>query len=181
MSGSIRDRRSPSALLDRVPREVLRLERLLPRFQDGRIDYTNAARAPVLDCYVLCKRRLLILKRTRPIAGSDNAWHVVSGFLDTPRSLREHVHQELREEINLRPEVIDSLFGLEPYRHIDAKLWTVYPVVARLRCDWPIRLNEEHVRFRWIDTAEIKAYLAPQVCRHYTRLRHRGLAGTITL
>jgi 8-oxo-dGTP diphosphatase len=155
----------PSALLHRVPAEVLRVEKLLPRFQDGRIDYTNARRAPVLDCYVFCKRRLLILKRTRPIAGSGNAWHVVSGFLDTPRSLREHVLQELREEINLHPGAMDSLFSLKPYRHFHAKLWTVYPVIARLDCDWPIRLNDEHVEFRWIHAAEIKFYLAPQVCR----------------
>jgi len=154
-----------TALLNRVPREVLRLGKLLPRFQDGRIDYTNARQAPVLDCYVFCSGRLLILKRTRPIAGSATEWHVVSGYLDTARSLREHVYQELREEIALCLGAFDSLLALEPYRHFDAKLWTVYPVLARLHCEWRIRLNEEHVEFRWIDPAHIRAYLAPHVCR----------------
>jgi len=153
--------------LDFIPHEVHMLGRLLPRFAGGRIDYTNAASAPVLDCYVVREDRLLILKRKRPIGPESMPWHVVSGFIDRQRTLREHVYQELLEEIRLRREILRSLRALTPYEYSDRKLWTVYPVIAEADRDWNIQLDPEHTGFKWIARAEIPAFLLPHVCEAF--------------
>src|SRR4051812_13904152 len=99
---------------------------MLPRLPDGRIDYSTAPEAPVLDCYVLCGRRILILKRRQPLAGIVGAWHIVTGFLDEECSLRKKVEVELLEETGIERAV--RMRALRPYRHEQERRWDVYPV-----------------------------------------------------
>src|SRR3954469_21249813 len=102
-------------MLDEIPPEVLRLGRVLPRFADGRINYTSAAEAVVIDCYVMRDGELLVLKRTTPIGGSHSAWHVVAGYLDNECTLRQKATEELLEETGVTQ--ICSMEAGGPYVH----------------------------------------------------------------
>src|SRR4051794_7149562 len=110
-------------MLNAIPPEVARLKSTLPRFPDGRLDYSDAPEAAVVDCYVTHSYRLLILKRAQPLAGSLTAWHVVSGYLDEECTLQEKVFEEVFEEIGV--SWITSMKDTDPYVHLDAKTWTV--------------------------------------------------------
>jgi 8-oxo-dGTP pyrophosphatase MutT (NUDIX family) len=149
------------SLLEQIPFEVLGLAAVLPRLADGRIDYSTAAEAPVLDCYVVCQEQILILKRRRPLLGTGTAWHVVSGFLDEECSLRTKVEAELFEETGIQ-EVV-RMHALTPYRHEHERVWIVYPVMVEVNACGAIRLNEEHSKYAWVPVPEMNHYLLPHV------------------
>jgi 8-oxo-dGTP pyrophosphatase MutT (NUDIX family) len=148
--------------LDRIPDAVARFAKALPRLPDGRIDYSGASEAAVLDCYVFCRDRILLLKRRRPLAGIEHAWHVVSGFLDEECSLRKKVEAELLEETGIR-DVVD-MQALQPYRHADATIWNVYPVRVQVASQGPILLNEEHSEYAWFTIEDMDRLLLPHAC-----------------
>src|SRR3989338_9189804 len=101
--------------LDQVPPDVLRLGLGLPRFADGRIDYTHAAEAPVLNCFVLHKGKLLLLLRSGEVGWMKNRWHIVAGFLDEERTLREKIIEELEEELGIAEHSIADMAVGEPW------------------------------------------------------------------
>ena len=156
-------------MLDKIPPEVNRLSRALPRFPDGRINYTSATEAVVVDCYVLRQEELLILKRRNQIAGSMTPWHVVAGYLDQACTLRQKALEEVVEETGVTQ--ICSMEAIAPYVHVDVKAWTVYPVAVRIFPGSEIRLNEEHTEFAWIKPNRVSEYLLPQVCDAFMKFR----------
>jgi hypothetical protein len=149
-------------LLASVPDEVVRLASFLPRFDDGRLDYSASPEAAVLDCYIYCEQKLLILKRRNPLGGSGNPWHVVSGFLDEVRPLQDKVTAEVLEEIG--DQEILCMHALPPYCSKDLRRWTVYPSAAEITSHSGIQLNEEHSEFAWIPFEAASVYLLPHVC-----------------
>jgi hypothetical protein len=65
------------------PQDIIsRLAEKLPKFLDGRIDYTDAKEAAVLNCFVMHDGELLLLKRSDKVSHYKGVWHVVAGFLD---------------------------------------------------------------------------------------------------
>jgi len=157
--------------LEQVPPEVVYSAAVLPRFADGRVDYSTSSAAPVLDCYVYCADKLLVLKRSNPLGEFENQWHVVSGFLDEERPLRELAIAELFEEIG--PQEIELMEALPPWCSRDARFWTVYPVAARIAGSSEIRLNEEHSEFAWIPFEDAGLYLLPHIYAVWSLARRR--------
>jgi ADP-ribose pyrophosphatase YjhB (NUDIX family) len=151
-----------AARLEEVPAEVRGYARVLPRFADGRLDYSASTDAAVVDCYVYHGRKLLVLKRRNPLGHLQQPWHVVSGLLDELRPLSEMATSEMFEEIG--PQEILSMRALSPYCSRDSRRWTVYPVAAEISAPSSIRLNEEHSEFAWIPFEKADSYLLPQVC-----------------
>jgi len=149
--------------LDEIPAQVERFWHSLPKFPDGRIDYTHAPAAAVLDCYLCCGDRLLVLKRTREIDGLMEQWHVVSGYLDERVSLREKALAEILEETGFCRNNIRAMSALSPYAHPGEKNWCVYPVIAMVERPEAVHLNEEHSAYLWIDRTQAPKYLLPQV------------------
>ena len=64
----------------------------------GQIDYTNARWAPVINCVVKYKDRILIVQRSSKLNFYPGYWNGISGFLDDKRSLEEKARDELKEE-----------------------------------------------------------------------------------
>ena len=56
----------------------------LPKFEDGRINYTGCKRCPVLNCVVTYNGEVLLLKRSDKVANYKGYWNFVAGFLDHP-------------------------------------------------------------------------------------------------
>ena len=107
----------------------------LPRFPDGRINYTGAKKAPVLNCVVQYGDKVLLLKRSDKVANYQGYWNFVAGFIDEPRPIREKVLEEVAEELKIEEADIASIKTAEPYEVFDPnaqKTWIVYPALVVL-------------------------------------------------
>jgi ADP-ribose pyrophosphatase YjhB (NUDIX family) len=163
-------------VLEEVPAEVAWGASVLPRFSDGRLDYSASPDAAVLDCYVYREQELLVLKRSNPLGGLEKPWHVVSGFLDEARPLCDKAMAEIFEEIG--GQEILSMYALAPYCSRDSRKWTVYPVAAEVSAESTIRLNEEHSEFAWVPFDATCRYLLPHVCAVWSEHRKRVAKAT---
>jgi len=134
------------------------LGRGLPRFPDGRIDYTHSDLAPVVSVFVTFRGRLLLLKRSGEVTENKGKWSSVSGYLDRMEPIREKVIGELEEETGIGEGFIAEIIIGEPYETFDEetkKKWLICPFRVELNRKPEIRLDFEHTEYRWIRPEEI--------------------------
>lgn len=128
-----------------TPQEIFEeLTQGLPRFDDGRINFTGIRKAPVLNVVVRCGEEILIVKRSEKVSTYQGLWNGVSGFIDEPKSIEEFSEQELHEELGITAEDIDEIKVCEPYEVEDTdinRVWFVYPVLAELKKKPSIKLD----------------------------------------
>jgi len=108
----------------------------LPKFPDGRIDYSNSDKAPVLTCFVRFEDKILLLKRSDRVSTSQGKWHTVAGYIDEPKPIRQKALEELEEELDIHREDVSGFTAGEPYEFFDAgakKSWIVHPVLVELK------------------------------------------------
>jgi 8-oxo-dGTP pyrophosphatase MutT (NUDIX family) len=134
----------------------------LPRFPDGRIDYTHSRTAPIVSCVIEYRDKILIVKRSKRVSGYAGKWDVISGYIDNPNiSEIEHTVVELEEEIGINKDSIAEIRIKDAYSYYDSfidKTWVVYPVRVTLRSRPNIKLNGENSDFIWIYPEDIKKY-----------------------
>lgn len=146
----------------------------LPRFPDGRIDYSKARAAPVITVFVRFKSEMLILKRGEKVGTYRGKWNVVAGYLDELKPIREKVLEELREEVGISEKEILSIHFGRPFKVIDKsidKTWFTHPVLVELKEKPRIRLDWEHTEYRWIKPEEIKNFdTVPNLVKGFERV-----------
>jgi len=132
----------------------------LPKFPDGRIDYSKSDIAPVITVFVKFEDKILILKRSDKVRVYQNKWNAVAGYLDELKPLREKVLEEIEEELGINNNIFTLHFG-QPYEFTDSKLnktWIVHPVLAEFKKEPEIKLDWEHTEYRWIKPEELKNF-----------------------
>lgn len=133
----------------------------LPRFDDGRINFTGVRKAPVLNAVVYHDGKVLLVKRSEKVSAYKGMWNGISGFIDEPKPIEAFARQELLEELSVDDAVINHLAVAEPYeiddRSID-RIWVVYPVLAILHTEPTIVLDWEHTEYAWIEPSELSTY-----------------------
>lgn len=67
----------------------------LPRFPDGRIDYSHSRVALVVNCIVRHGDKILLVRRSGLVAHHGHRWGCVTGFIDRFTSLESLVDCEL--------------------------------------------------------------------------------------
>lgn len=122
----------------------------LPKFSDGRINYTSAKKAPVIVCVVKCKEEILILKRSEKVLTYKNLWSFPAGFIDRPISLNVLALEELKEELGVKTSQIEKILWAKPYEFKDKCTWVRYVCLVELLEKPEIKLNEEHSEYLWI-------------------------------
>ncbi|MFH1473521.1 MAG: NUDIX domain-containing protein [Candidatus Aenigmatarchaeota archaeon] len=130
----------------------------LPKFQDGRIDYSKSDKAPVITVFVKCKNKILLLKRSNKVNDYQGKWNAVAGYLDKMIPVQEKVLEEIEEELGIEKKWIMSIRIGKPYEIVDSeinKTWIVNPVIVELKEFPNIRLNFEHTEFKWIRKDEL--------------------------
>ena len=133
----------------------------LPRFPDGRINYTGTKKAPVLNCVVQYGEKVLLLKRSDKVANYKGIWNFVAGFIDEPRPIREKALEEVTEELGITEGDVSSTKTVEPYEIFDPtaqKTWIVYPALVVLNKQPKIKLDWEHSDYAWISPDELNKY-----------------------
>jgi isopentenyldiphosphate isomerase len=124
----------------------------------GQLDYTNARWAPVINCVVKYKNKLLVVQRSKELNFYPGYWNGVSGFLDDKRSLRQKVYDELREELGiLKAKIkkiqIGEIFDQEEPKY--KKTWIVHPVLVEVKTD-KIKPDWEAKNYKWLTLKEMK-------------------------
>jgi len=133
----------------------------LPKFPDGRIDYSHSNKAPVLTCFVKYEDKILLLKRSDKVRVYQGLWNSVAGYLDEFRPLEEKALEEIREELGLTADIIKQTKLGQPYELVDdkaKKIWVIFPVLVELNKEPVIKLDWEHTDFKWINPADLKSF-----------------------
>jgi isopentenyldiphosphate isomerase len=125
----------------------------------GKIDFTKIRWAPIINCIVQYKGKILVVERTKDRQFYPNYWNGISGFLDDNQNLKEKVYEELREEVGLLRKNIISIFA-GPVFDQEAleykKTWIVHPVLVKVNTDKIKIDNIEARNYKWIRPEEIK-------------------------
>lgn len=130
----------------------------LPKFEDGRINYTDSPIAPVVNCIVWYDDRVLLLQRGDRVSEGKNTWSGVDGYIDRAIPLEEIVLTELREELGIADTDVERIAVAESYDSDDPDAgvkWVVFPVLVQLAILPKIKLDWEHTRYQWIKPSEI--------------------------
>jgi 8-oxo-dGTP pyrophosphatase MutT (NUDIX family) len=148
----------------------------LPKFPDGRIDYTFSDTAPVITCIVKVNDKFLLLKRSDKVENYKGKWNVISGYLDDFKSLNEKALEELEQETGISREQVSYIEAMRPYRWLDDKIkktWLVYPVIIELKKQQHVTLDWEHTDFCWVAPNDIfKFDLLPDLLSAFKRCLH---------
>lgn len=141
--------------------KLLQEFRHLPRFPDGRIDFSQSEKAPVVTCFVRWQHRILLLKRSAAVRTYQGKWGTVAGYIDEPRPVGEKALQELHEELGITSDQVSAVRVGSPYQFFDSearKTWVVHPVMVELKEKAGLRLDREHTEYAWIRPQEIADY-----------------------
>ena len=132
---------------------VMGFGRTLPRFPDGRIDYTDSDTAPIVSVFVTFGGKLLLLKRSDKVTDYKGKWGSVSGYLDRVEPIRRKIVEELREETGIGEALISRIILGRTYESVNTEIrkkWIVFPCIAEMAAEPEIRLDFEHTEYRWI-------------------------------
>ncbi|MDP3964039.1 MAG: NUDIX domain-containing protein [bacterium] len=124
----------------------------------GQIDFSKSRWAPVVNCVVCFRKKILIVQRSRALRYYPGLWNGISGFLDDRKSLEEKALEELSEEVGLEKNQIVSfrrgeIFDQDAPRY--SKTWIVHPVLVKVKTD-EVRLDPEAQRYRWVSLTEAR-------------------------
>lgn len=124
----------------------------------GQTDYTNARWAPVMNCVLKYKDRILVVHRSEELHFYPGYWNGISGFLDDQRSLQEKVTDEIKEELRIPKRKIErmrlgGIFHQEEPKY--GKTWIVHPVLVEVTTD-TVTLDWEARNYQWVTPREAK-------------------------
>ena len=137
------------------------LHRRLPRFADGRIDYTDSKVAPVVVVFVEHDDRILLLKRSETVGNYKGEWNAISGYLDRLEPVQRRALDEVKEETGIGKDAISSLRFGRPFKFFDKKTNVrlfIYTAVASLKKKPRVRMNWEHTQFRWVRKSDLAGF-----------------------
>ena len=131
-------------------------EKFIPK--PGQVDFTNVRWAPVINCVLKFRNKILVVQRSPHMRFYPGSWNGISGFLDDQKSLKEKVYQEVKEEVGLSSKQVLStklgtIFNQEEPKY--KKTWIVHPVLVRVSTD-DIKLNWEAVNHKWLAPQDAK-------------------------
>ncbi len=118
----------------------------------GQIDFTHARWAPVMNCVVKCKDKILLVQRSKELNFYPGYWNGISGFLDDGKSLKEKAEEELREELGIpknkiKKITLGEIFDQEELKY--KKTWVVHPVLVEVTTD-RVKLDWEARNYEWV-------------------------------
>lgn len=140
---------------------ILRPFLTLPRFKDGRIDYTHSSKAPVLICFIMFKGNILLLKRSDKVGTYKGKWSGVGGYLDEFKEVEDKALEEINEELGIKTDSVEKITLGKPYEYPDSeigKTWILHPVLVILKQEPTIYLDWEHTSFKWINPRDLTHY-----------------------
>ncbi len=131
-----------------------------PKFvlKPGQTDYTNIRWAPVINCVLKYKNKILVVQRSSELHYYPSYWNGISGFLDDARSIKEKVEEELREELGIpknkiKKVILGEIFDNDAPKY--KKTWITHPILVEVLTD-KIKLDWEAQKYAWVSVKEAK-------------------------
>ena len=131
-----------------------------PKFDDGRIDYTNERVCFVLNCVVVSGNKVLLTKRSANVIAYPNSINGISGFIDRADiNIEEQVKNELIEELSAPISDIISLKIFDPIIQIDEEIdreWHVFGGLAVFKDIFEPKTNWENKSAKWYEISDLE-------------------------
>ena len=124
----------------------------------GQTDYTNIRWAPVINCILKYKNKILVVQRNEKLNFYPGYWNGISGFLDDQRDLIEKVSDELNEELGIPKNKIKKIRLGEIFDQNEPKYkktWIVHPVLVNVSTD-KVTIDWEARNYKWLKLKEVK-------------------------
>lgn len=126
--------------------------------KQGQIDYTSARWAPVINCVVKYRDKILVVQRSKELNFYPGYWNGISGFLDDKRSFEQKVQDEIHEELGIPRKMVKKIRLCEIF-HQEApkykKTWIVHPVLVEVETG-KVKLDWEARKYKWIKLSDVK-------------------------
>ena len=138
-----------------------KFEKILPKFPDGRIDYSKSNKCIVLTVFITYNNKILLLKRSRKVGTYKNKWNTVTGYIDEKKPIFNKILEELEEELDITKKDILSYNIFESFEFEDKKInkkWIIYPSIVKLKNNPKIKLDWEHSEYKWIHPKDLLKY-----------------------
>ncbi len=110
----------------------------------------------VVSCFLKRGEKILLLKRSSSVGSYPGKWAAVSGYIEGDEQSLERAYTEIFEEVGLERERL-SLRAIGEPLSIDGEPWVVHPFLFEVG-EEPIRLDWEHVEYRWVAPGDISKY-----------------------
>lgn len=113
----------------------------------------------VVTCFLESEGRILLLRRSEKVGSYRGRWAGVSGYVESDPDTQALT--EIREETGLDDEDISLSKKGEPLRIEDEELstrWVVHPYLFHVNSPAKIKIDWEHVDYRWIEPKTIGNY-----------------------
>jgi predicted NUDIX family phosphoesterase len=133
----------------------------LPKFPDGRIDYTDATKAPVINCFLQYQDEILLLKRGKKVGNYQGKRNSIAGYIDDSTALLEKAKQEVREEVCIGEDDIAHIIVGSPLECFDeeiGKTRLIYPFIFQLKTKVSPKLDREHTTCQRVKQDELTKY-----------------------
>lgn len=111
----------------------------------------------VVTCFLMEDHgKILILKRSAEVGSYPNMWAGISGYIEGEESPYYRAVTEIKEEAGLKDADLELVAEGRSVRVRDGP-WVIHPFLFRVS-DVEIKLDWEHVEYRWIDPKELAEY-----------------------
>ncbi|EKE16422.1 MAG: NUDIX hydrolase [uncultured bacterium] len=140
---------------------IKQFSKKLPKFSDGRIDYSNSDIAPVVTVLVKVDDEFLLLKRSDKVRAYQGKWNTIAGYLDEIKSVQDKALEEISEELGIVKDLVKNIKVAKYYEFNDeaiGKTWIINPVLVELKKKPKIKLDWEHTEYRWLKKENIKDF-----------------------
>jgi len=118
----------------------------------GQIDYRRRTIVPVVNCLLMHRGRLLLVKRTHQTRFYPGYWHCIAGFLDDNKNVLQKAREEIYQETGIRRKDIVYLKSkkiVSAYDHRYRKQWIIHYVLAQVKTE-VVKLDWEATEYKWV-------------------------------
>ena len=146
--------------MTQLDKDIIDLISTYPKFDDGRINYSDARVCPVVNCVVRCGEMVLLTRRGEDVIAYPNTVNGISGFIDEIKPLEDVVYQELSEEVGLERTDVKEVKIFSEIIQTDNELnreWRVYPALATIDNMFEPKINWENKEAVWMTIDEAKS------------------------
>lgn len=158
----------------KILKTIEEFSKKLPKFPDGRIDYSNSNTAPVITVFLKYKDKILLLKRSDKVLTYKGKWNTVAGYLDELKPIQEKISAEIKEELGIEEGNISSVLIGESYEFRDEKInknWIVFPFLIELKNEPEIKLDWEHTKYKWIKPEKLENFdIVPHLNKSFKKI-----------
>lgn len=114
----------------------------------------------VVSCVLFRNGKILLLRRSEKVSTYKGFWGVIAGYVEEDEKPEETAYKEIREEVRIEKKDLRLLKRMKPVNVVDKYegkrySWRIHPFLFELKRDVDVRIDWEHVDYKWIKPKNI--------------------------